>query len=60
VQTFKNSIKVMRQEMAIKKRAMAAQRAEIEARMKGGSAAAPATTGKKFKVDVTGNVVEVE
>jgi hypothetical protein len=34
-QTFKNAFKIMRQEMDIKKRAMAAQRAEIEARMKG-------------------------
>jgi hypothetical protein len=60
VQTFKNSIKVMRQEMAIKKRAMAAQRAEIEARMKGGAGAAPKSIGKKFKVDAAGNVTEVK
>jgi hypothetical protein len=60
VQTFKNSIKVMRQEMAIKKRSMAAQRAEIEARMKGGAGTAPKSMGKKFKVDAAGNVTEVK
>lgn len=34
-QTFKNAFAIMRQEMGIKKRSMAAQRAEIEARMQG-------------------------
>lgn len=58
-QTFANSIKVMRQEMDIKKRAMAAQRAEIEVRMKGKKPAV-SPTGKKFKVDAAGNVTEVK
>jgi hypothetical protein len=59
VQTFKNAFKIMRQEMAIKKRSMLTQRMEIETRMRGKSPTTPAT-GKKYKVDAAGNMVEVK
>jgi len=64
VQTFKNAFAIMRQEMAIKKRAIAAQRKEIEARMKVGTSGKSGetlpSTGKSFKVDANGNVTEVK